>query len=116
MDPNEKSGVNATMTTLEEKLWSPLFHTSKRFYVFLSVLILGVIWFAYAWIVQLRTGLTVTGMGDIPGGAPWGIYVTNFIFFIGITPAGIAIASAIRLFKMKDYMPVARIAELMTVL
>lgn len=115
MDPNEKSGANATLTPLEEKLWSPLFHTSKRFYVFLGVLILGVIWFAYAWIVQLRTGLTVTGMGDIPGGAPWGIYVTNFIFFIGITPAGIAIASAIRLFKMKDYIPVARIAELMTV-
>ncbi len=48
-------------------------------------------------------------------GAAWGFYLTNFVFFIGITHAGLAIASAIRLLKLKDYIPLARIAELITI-
>jgi Ni/Fe-hydrogenase subunit HybB-like protein len=101
--------------TLEEKLWHPMLHTTRKFYLFLGLLLLGLAWFAFAWITQLRNGLEVTGMRDIPGGSPWGIYVTNFIFFIGITNAGIAVASAIRLLKLRDYIPLARIAELVTV-
>ncbi|MGQ9554981.1 MAG: NrfD/PsrC family molybdoenzyme membrane anchor subunit [Anaerolineae bacterium] len=101
--------------TLEEKLWRPLFYTTRKYYAFLAVLLLGVAWFAFAWILQLRTGLVVTGMRDIPGGAPWGAYITNFIFFIGITHAGIAIASAIRLLRLRDYIPLARMAELITI-
>ncbi len=101
--------------TFEEKLWYPLLHTTRKYYLFLGLLLLGLAWFAFAWITQLRTGLEVTGMRDIPGGSPWGVYMTNFIFFIGITHAGIAIASAIRLLKLRDYIPLARIAELVTV-
>ena len=101
--------------TLEEKLWYPLLHTTRSFYLFLGLLLLGLAWFAFAWMTQLRTGLEVTGMRDIPGGSPWGIYMVNFIFFIGITHAGIAVASAIRLLKLRDYLPLARIAELVTI-
>ena len=100
---------------LEERLWSPLFHTSRKFYIGLGLLVVGMAWFALAWMTQLRTGLVVTGMRDIPGGAPWGIYITNFVYFIGITHAGIAIASAIRLLKLQDYIPLARLAELITI-
>lgn len=99
----------------EETLLSPLFQTSRKYYVFLGALILLIGWFAFAWITQLRTGLVTTGMRDMPGGAPWGIYLTNFVFFIGITHAGLAIASAIRLLKLRDYIPVARMAELITI-
>jgi len=101
--------------THEEKLWYPLLYTTRKFYLFLGFLLLGLAWFAFAWITQLRNGLEVTGMRDIPGGSPWGVYMTNFIFFIGVTHAGIAIASAIRLFKLRDYIPLARIAELVTI-
>ncbi len=101
--------------TLEEKLWYPMLHTTRKFYLFLGLLLLSLAWFIFAWITQLRTGLEVTGMRDIPGGSPWGVYMTNFIFFIGITHAGLAIASAIRLLKLKDYVPLARIAELVTI-
>jgi Ni/Fe-hydrogenase subunit HybB-like protein len=101
--------------TLEEKLWHPVLYTTRKFYVLLGLLLIGLAWLIFAWITQLRTGLEVTGMRDIPGGSPWGIYMTNFIFFIGITHAGIAIASAIRLLKLKDYIPLARIAELATI-
>lgn len=102
-------------TVHEESLLRPLFYTTRKFYILLGVLVLGVAWFAFAWITQLRAGLVVTGMRDIPGGAPWGIYLVNFIFYIGIAHAGIAIAASIRLFKLRNYIAIGRMAELLTV-
>lgn len=104
-----------TMTTLEERLLRPLLHTGKMFYIFGGLSLAVVAWFAFAWITQLRTGLIVTGMRNLPGGSPWGMYITGFVFFIGITHAGIAIASSIRLLRLKDYIPLARMAELVTI-
>ena len=104
-----------TELTVEELVIRPLRYTSKKFYVFLGVLIAGLLWVGYAWFVQLTQGLVVTGMRDIPGGSTWGVYMVNFVFFIGITHAGIAIASGIRLLKIKEYVPIARIAELITI-
>ncbi len=102
-------------TTLEEKLLRPTLHTTWKYYVVLALVILAVVWFAFAWVTQLRTGLVVTGMRDVPGGAPWGIYLSNFVFWIGIAHAGIAIAAGIRLLKLKNYIPIGRMAELLTV-
>jgi Ni/Fe-hydrogenase subunit HybB-like protein len=101
----------------EEVLLRPLLRTGKRTYVFLAILLAGIAWLLYAWRIQLTSGLVVTGMRDLGtmGGVPWGIYMTNFIFFIGITHAGIAIASAIRLLNKREYLPIARIAELTTI-
>ncbi|NIN51947.1 MAG: hypothetical protein GTN80_06485 [Nitrososphaeria archaeon] len=104
-----------TRPVIEEDFLRPLKYTNKRFYVFLGVVIAALLWTGFAWHTQLTQGMVTTGMRDIPGGAPWGIYITNFIFFIGITHAGIAIASAIRLLNIKDYIPLARIAELITI-
>ena len=101
--------------TLEDSLLAPLRHTSKKFYLGLGVLLVAVAWFAFAWWTQLSSGLIVTGMRDIPGGAPWGIYLVNFIFFIGIAHAGIAVAAGIRLLNLRDYVPLGRMAELLTV-
>jgi molybdopterin-containing oxidoreductase family membrane subunit len=102
-------------TTLEEKLWRPMFHTTKRFYIVLGISILGIVGLAFAWITQLRTGLVVTGLGDIPGGVPWGIYIVGFVYFAGIAAVGTTIASTIRLFQLKRYIPLARIAEVTSV-
>lgn len=105
----------APLPAPEHRLLYPLSHTSKWYYLILLVLLAGVAWMVFAWITQLQEGLVVTGMRDIPGGAPWGIYIVNFIFFIGIAHAGIAVAAGIRLFKLRDYIPIGRMAELLTV-
>jgi Ni/Fe-hydrogenase subunit HybB-like protein len=116
MGPTRSIGGSALPNLgAEELAMEPLRHTSKTFYLFLGALIGGVLWFGYAWFVQLSQGLVVTGMRDIPGGSAWGVYMVNFVFFIGITHAGIAIASGIRLLKVKEYVPIARIAELLTI-
>ena len=99
--------------------------TGTAFYVFVCALLVLTAEFLYAWYTQLTTGLIVTGMRSIynapnymspyvAGGSPWGIYITNFIFWIGISHAGIAISASVRLMDLKKYKVVARMAEVLT--
>jgi molybdopterin-containing oxidoreductase family membrane subunit len=99
------------VTERQKKILRPLVYTSKEFYPFLAGLIIVTIVFAYAYSLQLSKGLGVTGLNDI---TIWGIYIANFIFFIGISHAGIAISAAVRILKLERYAPIARMAELLT--
>lgn len=99
------------MSDHEEKLLYPMRNTSKSFYVFLAALSIVSLWFLYAYTVQLTYGLAVTGLDDI---VIWGTYISNFIFFVGISHAGIAISAAVRIMRLDSYKPIVRIAELLT--
>ncbi len=106
--------VQTIAETQEEKLMRPILRTSKYLYVIVPALFVLICWTLFAWFTQLRYGLSVTGLRT-PVGAIWGLYITNFVFFVAISAAGIAIASGIRLFKLKDYVALARMAELATI-
>lgn len=101
----------------EEIALRPLTGTSKTFYLVAAVLLALIGWFIYAYLVQVRTGLVVTGMRDMGmplAGAPWGIYIGSFIWFVGIAHGGIAVSAAIRVLKLERYRNIGRIAELLT--
>ena len=91
-------------------------HTSKAFYVIVAILAGVIAIFTLAWFIQFRDGLGVTGMYDIGtgGGTPWGIYISTFVWWVGIAHGGIAVSAAIRLFKLEMYKPIARLAEVIT--
>ncbi len=78
--------------------------------IVLLVLILGGL---YALIVQIVEGHIVTGMRD---NVVWGIYIANFIFFIGISYAGALISGILHLLRVKWRTPIIRIAEIITVI
>ncbi len=104
---------------VEEPALRPLIHTSKTFYLIAAALAAIVVWFLFAYWVQLRTGLVVTGLRDwgMPlMGAPWGLYIGNFIWFVGIAHGGIAISATARLLKLEQLRPIARMAEVLTVI
>ncbi len=101
--------------TREEHLLQAMLHTGNAFYVFIGLLLIVITWFGYAWAIQLTQGLGTTMMRT-PVGAAWGVYIANFVFFVGIAHGGIAIAAAIRLLKLTTYTPVARIGEVLTVI
>ena len=44
-----------------------------------------------AWIYQLMGGLGVTGMNN---GTSWGLYITMFMFFVGLSAGGLIVASS----------------------
>jgi molybdopterin-containing oxidoreductase family membrane subunit len=102
----------------EETALRPLNKTSGRFYLLAGVLLTIIGWFVYAYIVQVRGGLVVTGMRDMGmplAGAPWGIYIGNFIWFVGIAHGGITVSAVIRVLKLERYRNIGRMAELLTV-
>ncbi|MBI5285052.1 MAG: polysulfide reductase NrfD [Chloroflexi bacterium] len=82
------------------------------YYAWVSVLVLIIAWGGFAYYVQLRDGLIVTGMRDR---ISWGFYISNFVFFIGISHAGTLISAILRVSKAGWRTPITRMAEFITV-
>ena len=97
---------------LERTVLSPLARTGRGYYAFVLFLLAVVAWGLYAYIVQLRYGLLATGMRDT---VMWGLYLVNFVFFIGISHAGTLISAILRVTQAGWRTPVTRMAELITV-
>jgi molybdopterin-containing oxidoreductase family membrane subunit len=64
---------------------------------------------AFAYYRQLRYGLVVTHMRDY---VSWGIYISNFVFFVAISLVGSLITAIFRLANVKWSTPLTRIAEI----
>ena len=94
-------------------LFEPIRRTGKPFYLTLSILLAVILWAAWAYLHQYRHGLGVTGLAR-----PifWGVYITNFVFFIGISHAGTLISAILRLAKAEWRRSITRSAEVITVL
>ena len=67
---------------------------------------------AFAYIKQLRKGLIVTNMGDY---VSWGIYISNFVFFVAVSLVGSLITAIFRLSGVPWRTPLTRIAEIIAV-
>src|SRR6202020_451971 len=85
---------------------------SPRF--FLGRALLGMVLLAgfSAWGYQLYNGIGVAG---IRRPVFWGFYITNFVFWIGISHAGTLISAILRLCNATWRRPVTRCAEAITV-
>jgi Ni/Fe-hydrogenase subunit HybB-like protein len=97
----------------DEALLSPIGKAEKKFYITASLLGAIIIIAIAAYIHQYNTGLAVTGLSRQ---IFWGVYLTNFVFFIGISHAGALIVAVLRLVRAEWRRPIARAAELITVL
>jgi Ni/Fe-hydrogenase subunit HybB-like protein len=76
--------------------------------------LLGVIgWGVYAFFAQITQGHIVTGMRD---NVVWGIYIVNFIFFMGMSYAGAIISGALHLFRTEWRKPIIRMAEYLAII
>ncbi|HJV20867.1 MAG TPA: NrfD/PsrC family molybdoenzyme membrane anchor subunit [Sediminibacterium sp.] len=67
----------------------------------------------YALYLQVADGHIVTGMRD---NVVWGLYIANFIFFIGISYAGAVISGLLHILHVEWRKPIIRIAEMITVI
>ncbi|MBK5214903.1 MAG: polysulfide reductase NrfD [Flavobacteriaceae bacterium] len=76
---------------------------------FLLVVILAAL---YAYYQQLNKGLIITGMRDY---ALWGVYISNFVFFVAISLVGSLVTAILRLSGVKWSTPLTRISEVIAV-
>jgi molybdopterin-containing oxidoreductase family membrane subunit len=65
------------------------------------------------WWKQLRVGLSVTGLGKP---VAWGLYITNFVFFIGISYGGTLVSAILRIANGEWRRAITRAAEALAVL
>jgi molybdopterin-containing oxidoreductase family membrane subunit len=100
------------MDATERRILEPLTTFGRGFYLTVTVLVLLVLLGGYAYAAQLREGLGVTGLNRP---VFWGFYMTNFVFFIGISHAGTLISAILRASKAEWRRPVTRAAEAITV-
>ncbi|RMG55555.1 MAG: polysulfide reductase [Acidobacteria bacterium] len=97
----------------DAKLFAPMLETGRPFYLTVGVLSALVLWGIYAWLTQYRWGLGVTGLNRP---VYWGFYITNFVFFIGISHAGTLVSAILRLCQAEWRRSITRSAEVITVL
>jgi Ni/Fe-hydrogenase subunit HybB-like protein len=97
---------------IREDLFRPLSRVSA-WYVFATVIavLVGAAGLA-AWGFQIHSGMGVTGL-QRP--VFWGIYIVDFVFWIGISHAGTLISAILRLTGAAWRKPVTRAAEAITV-
>src|SRR4030065_465242 len=94
-------------------LFEHIYKTGKGFYITVSILGALVLLGLYAYVTQYRNGLGVTGLSRQ---IFWGVYITNFVFFIGISHAGTLISAILRIAKAEWRRSITRSAEVITVL
>jgi Ni/Fe-hydrogenase subunit HybB-like protein len=100
--------------SLEEDaaLLKPVSRTSGGTTLLMAVLLVIIALGAYAYSLQLRDGLGVTG-ANRP--VAWGLYIINFVFFIAISYGGTLTSAILRILRAEWRRPITRLAEVITV-
>lgn len=95
----------------QKALLAPVLYWGRGVYLILAALGAIIAFGAYAYLKQLLDGLAVTDLSDT---VSWGLYITNFVFFIGISHVGALLSSILRLTGAPWRHPITRMAEAIT--
>jgi molybdopterin-containing oxidoreductase family membrane subunit len=109
--------MNSERKQLENKLLTEFVPRMEKtgiyWYMFFAFFFLLFVFGVYGLYSQISGGHIVTGMRD---NVVWGMYIVNFIFFMGLSYAGALVSGSLHLFRSHWRAPVIRIAELITVI
>ena len=84
----------------------------RSYWIIVGILSLIVLAGAVAFGFMLNKGLGVTGLNRP---VMWGFFITDFVFWIGISHAGVMLSAILRLSKAEWRRPATRAAEVLTV-
>jgi Ni/Fe-hydrogenase subunit HybB-like protein len=80
----------------------------RRYHTWMGSLTLVMLIGAYAYSIQFREGLGVTGMSDH---VSWGLYISNFTFLVGLAAASVMLVLPAYILKDVDFAKAVLIAE-----
>jgi Ni/Fe-hydrogenase subunit HybB-like protein len=105
LDPRPREEMNRmvieAMTTTSKKYWAAV--------IILGLLVLVLLFGLWGNQIAVGTGLTAKRRPMF-----WTLYITTFVFWIGISHAGTFVSAILRVFKAEFRRPFTRAAELMT--
>ncbi len=107
MKPTTYQPQNKDEAVILSPLRSVTFREQWLWVVLLGLMGLGV----YAYLLQWNSGLGLTGLNRP---VYWGVYITNFVFFIGLAHSGTFISAILRLAGAGWRKPLTRAAEAIT--
>jgi len=105
--------MNEFKKNLFKDLTPEIERTSRNWYIIFGMFLVIFAFGIYGLIQQIDKGHIVTGMRD---SVVWGVYIVNFIFFMGLSYAGALVSGALHLFKTPWRAPIIRLAEMITVI
>ncbi len=81
---------------------------SKKYHLWMAFLTLLMLSGAYAYSIQLRAGLSVTGLSDT---VSWGLYISNFTFLVGVAAAAVMLVLPSYILHDVDFLRAVLIGE-----
>ncbi|NIP14014.1 MAG: polysulfide reductase, partial [Pseudomonadales bacterium] len=80
----------------------------RLYHLWMGFLSLVMVFGGYAYFIQLRDGLQVTGMTDH---VSWGLYISNFTFLVGMAAAAVMLVLPAYVLEDVDFSKAVLIAE-----
>ena len=106
---NEQEAIEM-LHRYNEDLLPQKFGMAGKLWVTILCLVIAIGLYNYFW--QLKLGLTVTGLSDT---VSWGIYISNFVFFVAVSLVGSLITAILNLLNVSWHAPITRISEIIAV-
>ena len=105
-------GLNKNEEQIESDLLRHITTKSWKFRIWIAILIVIILIGTFAYYRQLKYGLIVTAMRDYTS---WGIYISNFVFFVAVSLVGSLVSSILKLSKADWATPLTRISEIIAI-
>jgi molybdopterin-containing oxidoreductase family membrane subunit len=101
-----------TLADANRDITRPIRKPEGRYFILLLTTMAGIGLGAGAWFYQIAVGLGVAG---ITHPVMWGVYITTFVFWVGIAHSGTLISAILYLFRSGWRTTINRSAEAMTI-
>ena len=106
-----QEGKTLTHKQINRDLLRSIFETDIKYWVIVLVLGIVVLGAMCAAGYMINRGIGVTGLNRP---VMWGFFITNFVFWVGISHAGVMLSAILRLAKAEWRRPATRAAEILT--
>jgi len=105
------NNIQKSPDTIKQDLFRHI-NYSLPFKAWMGFLTVSLLVCVYAYYIQLRDGLGVTGLRDF---VSWGMYISTFVFFVASSLIGMLISAVLGLSGQKWITPITRIAEIIAI-
>jgi molybdopterin-containing oxidoreductase family membrane subunit len=111
MSEQTSQNASAEFSRIEDTVLDGMLRPSKGYGIFIVAMLACLSVGGLCYLQQVRVSIGVAGINNP---VHWGVYITNFVFWVGIAHSGTLISAILYLFNARWRTSINRIAEAMT--